>query len=205
MAFATLDDLKPLLLTPLASGAPTTRAEALLEQAARRIRAYTRRTFVKVTDDVIVIRSVGSKVRLPQTPVIAVTAVKLIDYLGNRYPIPTYGFDAIDTVDLAFYDLVLNLPTILAFNTTWNGSVEITYSHGYDTVPEDIVALNAELVARILNSPLNGMSGVRSSTTGPYSVTVDPTTGGGGIITLTDDDKAMLGRFKRLQAAVELR
>ena len=201
-AFASIDDVTGYALTTL-SDAQQARAEKLLLVAANKIRSYTRQNFdhATTTDKV---RAIGNLVRLPQRPVIAVTGVKLIDYLGNEWPVPAYGFDGIDRLDLALYGTVLNLPEAVSLEGYWSGTVEVTYEHGYLAVPQEIVDLNAELVARIFNSPTQGVVGVRSQGVGPYNVSLDPATGG-GMIVLTAEDKATLDRYRSFGQTVELR
>jgi hypothetical protein len=202
-AFASFTDVRALCLNDL-TGTQSARATKLLDQAADRIRAYTRRTFTLETSTVK-LRAIGSVIVLPQKPVIAVTGLSLIDYLGNEFAVPVFGFDQIDRIDLTFYGAVLNLPEALSFQGEWSGTVKVTYEHGYAEIPKDVANLNAELVARIFNSPLQGMTGIRSQTVGPYGVGIDTTGAGGGVIALTDDDKTLLKKYRRAQQAVELR
>ncbi len=201
-AFADITDVEALCVTAL-SPDQQARAEILLDRAANRIRAYTGQTFdLDTTTDVL--RSLGSIVKLPQLPVVSVDAVQMMDYLGHRYPVPVFGFDGIDRIDLATYGVVLNLPeVVLSLDAVWGGSVEVTYTHGYVVVPAEIVDLNAELVARVYNSPAGEQTGIRSQGVGPYSVGYDPATGG-GVFSLTPDDKAVLDRYRIFGATVEL-
>lgn len=200
-AWASLDDLEALCLAPL-TPEQEARAEKLLARAANRIRAYTGQTFDKVqTTDTL--RALGSIVRLPQAPVVSIEAVQVIDYLGTAFPVPVFGWDSLDRLDLAAYGAVLNLPEALSLDALWSGAVKVTYTHGYDPVPAEIVDLNAELVARVYNSPAGEQTGIRSQGVGPYSVGYDPATGG-GVLTLTPDDKAVLDRYRDFGATVEL-
>lgn len=202
MAFATIDDVEALCIGTL-SATQEDQADALLEQAANKIRAYTGQTF-DLTSTTDTLRAVGSIVRLPQRPVISVDSVQLIDTLGNTYALPVYGFDGIDRLDLAYYGQVLNLPEEIALDGGWAGTVKVTYQHGYSDVPADLQALNAELVARIFNAPTQGAVGIRSQSTGPYNVSYDPAYAG-GVVILTDDDKVTLNRYRRNVRTMELR
>lgn len=199
-AFAEIGDVEVLCLSPL-SDAQSARAEILLDRAANRIRAYTGQTFdlVQTTDT---LRSLGSIVKLPQLPVVSLDAVEVIDYLGTAYPVPVFGFDQIDRIDLATYGAVLNLPeVVLSSDAIWCGSVKVTYTHGYEEIPADVVDLNADLVARIFNSPAGEQVGVRSQGVGPYSVSLDTA---GGQLALTAGDMAVLDRYRIFGATVEL-
>lgn len=200
-AWASTEDVQALCVTTLTDD-QTARAEKLLDRAANRIRAYTGQTFDKATTT-DVLRSLGSVVKLPQLPVISIDGVRIIDYLGTSYPVPVFGFDQIDRIDLATYGVVLNLPEAISLDGLWSGTVDVTYTHGYDPVPAEIVDLNAELVARVYNSPAGEQTGIRSQGVGPYSIGYDPATGG-GVMSLTPDDKAMLDRYRIFGATVEL-
>src|SRR4029077_4978197 len=125
-AFADISDVEALCLSPL-STEQTARAEILLDRAANRIRAYTGQSFdlVQTTD---VLRSLGSVVKLLQLPVASVDAVKIIDFLGVSYPVPVFGFDQVDRIDLASYGVILNLPEAISLNAQWSGTVEVTYT-----------------------------------------------------------------------------
>lgn len=202
MAFADPDDVQARCLATLSS-TDQDRAAVLLDDAARKIVAYTRRTFTRATSSVT-LRAMGGTVIIPNRPVLAITDVKLVDFLGNQFTVPAFGFDQIDRIDLSYYGLVLNLPESLSFNSEWSGTVIVTYDHGYDPIPDDIVSVNADMVARIFNSVGGGMVGVGGVTTGPYSVTASRTTTT-GVVTITDDDRLILNQYRTPARAVELR
>lgn len=201
-AYASLGDVQMFTLNE-PTPAQSARIPALLDQATARINAYIRRDLNK-TQTTSILRSVGAVCTLPKTPVLSVDSVKLIDYLGRAWDVPVFGFDSIDRLDLSFYNAVVNLPAVM-LDATWSGSVEVTYTHGYDQIPQEIVDLTAELVARVLNSPMQGVTGVRGQTVGPYSVQIDSSGAGGGLISLTPDDKQLLAKYRRKPQAVELR
>lgn len=171
-----------------------TRASTLLNRASQLIRSYTGLTFTLVTDDVAVMRITAGRVRLPQRPVTAVSKVALVGYDGvQRYTVP-FIWDGLDEVTMFGDYLVLNLPEIL--HDVYTHTAEITYSHGYATVPDDIRDLTAEVVARVYQSP--STPGVQYQTAGPFSVRVADGYGSGQVV-LTDADKQLLddGGYRR--------
>lgn len=189
-------------LTPLAQstdvqnalGRPLTADEQarvgfLLDRASQKIRAWSRLEFTQQLGDVKVLRIVKSTIRLPQRPVTAVSKVQLIGFDGVlRYPVP-FQWDGLDKI-LFYADYqVLNLPEILLnANTT---TAEVTYDHGYATIPDDVVDKTVELVIRCLMAPL--APGVQSVQTGPMGYRI--AAGYGALPVLTADDQADLKAY----------
>lgn len=200
-SFAQVPDVEALCLSALTADQQS-RAEVLLKQAANRIRSYTRQPFdLQTSTDTL--RAIGAVVYLPKRPVVSISSVQIIDYLGNAYPVPTFGFDQIDRLDLTLYGGILNLPEALSLDGLWTGTVKVTYEHGYSVIPDEVVELNAEMVARIFNSPAQGAVGVRSQTMGPYNVSLDASMGL-GVVTLTPDDKEILDKYRNFGATIQL-
>lgn len=190
---AQQSDVETNLGRPLTAD-ETTRVPALLSRASQLIRSYTGLSFTLVSNDVVVLRMAYGRVRLPQRPVTDVTSVKLVGYDGKqRYAIP-FIWDGLDVVTLTGDLQVINLPEIL--HDVYATTAEITYSHGYSTVPDDVRDLTAEVVARVYQSP--GSPGVQYQTAGPFSVRLAAGYGSGQVM-LTADDKQLLddGGYRR--------
>ena len=165
------------------------RVDFLLNRASQKIRAWAKLNFTQVLGDTRVLRIVNSKVTLPERPVTAVSKVQLVGFDGVlRYAVP-YQWDGLNTV-LFYSDMqVLNLPEILLdANTT---TAEVTYDHGFEQVPDDVVDKCAEMVVRCLMAPL--APGVQSVQTGPMGYRI--AAGFGALPVLTDDDKADLRAY----------
>jgi len=74
-------------------------------------------------------------------------------------------------------------------NGTWPTdlrSIEVTYTHGYATIPALIVSITAKLAGRMLDVP----AAVRQETIGAYSVSYTPAT-------LQADELVLLDTYKR--------
>jgi hypothetical protein len=169
--------------------AEATRITSLLANASRLIRGYCRQDFTAATSTSVLRISAG-RIRLPQRPVTAVTAVKLVGYDGtSRYPVP-FIWDGLDEIVMMGDLLVVNLPEIL--QDVYATTAEVDYSHGYATIPEDVVELCAQIVARVYQSPA-GTAGVSFQQAGPFSVRVADGYGSGQVA-LTQDDKDYLSR-----------
>ena len=179
------------------------RVEALLNDASALVRSYTRQAFVESTDDVVVLRVAGGQLTLPQRPVTAVTKVEVI---GGSEALPDFTladwlWDGIDTVRIGDGACVINLPEVWWDDDGYPGTFRVTYSHGYASVPEDIVAVVCAMVLRAYNNPQN----LRSETVGSYSVTYAvPATGESLGINLTRYERQALDKYRRKATTIKL-
>lgn len=185
---ATAEDVEAVLGSPVD---PTT-ADRLSEMASAVVERYCRRGFSLVEDDEIVVSVTDGVLRLPAPPVVEVTSI--VDPDGSTVDPDTY------TVTLASGLVTLDWTTVdwcPPFHTRgWAcGDYEITYTHGYDPVPDDVVFVVASMVARQITNP----QGYSSETLGDYSFT-----GASGGLTISADDKALLGPYKRRSFSVPM-
>jgi len=178
---ATEDDVETELTRALTS-AEAVRVAGLLTQASRLVRRKTRQTFTLATST-DVLRITHSEIRLPQRPVTAVSEVALVGYDGvTTYPVP-FVWDGLDMVTLFGEQQVLNLPELLKDYAA--STAAVTYTHGYSTIPDDVVGITARMVARVYLAP--GTPGVSYQSTGPFSYRV--TDGyNPGLVTLAQED-----------------
>lgn len=129
-AFATHSDLATRLGIVL-SGAEQTRATALLGLASDVIRRAARQDIDQNTST-ITVRGAAGRVLLPQRPVISVDTV---------------------TLDGTTQDFTLDGDYLAGY---WSGQdLEITYTHGFDPVPDAIKAICLEAVTRVWVNPGN--------------------------------------------------
>lgn len=140
----------------------------LLERASARVRGYTKQTISRVTDDVVTLPVIGRTVRLPQRPADKPTRVKIggVVFLENT----AWTWDAV-------YQRITHLnPYIVSANFTgWTQAherqVEVTYSHGYVTVPEELKEVVCAIASRLASATSGMEGGVRSEAVGGVSVT----------------------------------
>jgi len=139
-----------------------------------------------------VLRESAGVVRLPKRPVTAVSSVVLIGLDGTPdITIVGWGWDGLDVVDVSGWDTVMvNLPEWVNDRAWLPATYRVTYTHGYDEVPPDVVAVVCGMVGRTMAAPSTS-SGITSETIGSYSYrTSEP--GMGVTVTLTGADKATL-------------
>lgn len=206
---ATPDDLAARLGRCL-STEEMTRATALIADASALVRAYTRQEFDHVADDEVVLRPVGTVLRLPQRPV---TAVVKVEALGGgvvpdlTLPVGTWAWDGADKVDIwpPGTSVWLTLPERWS-DVGWPvGAYRVTYSHGHASPPPEVVAVVCGMALRVLLSP-SMVEGLVSERIGQYNYQMQQGTGTtGAVVRLTDADRVALARYRRTATTVQVR
>lgn len=171
------------------------RARVLLADASALVRRHTRQHLSYVEHDRVVLRPVDEQLRLPQRPihtvaeVVAVSSPPAVDL-----PVTGWSFDGRETVQLECARLQLSLPAgRLEEVCAYPGTYRVTYSHGYQPVPDDIVGVVCAVVARTLTAPA-AAAGVISETIGAYSYRLTDTAAAGasvGVQLLSADTDAL--------------
>lgn len=208
-SLATVDDLEARIgreLTPEEAA----RAEALLADASALVRGYTGRDFGLVEDDEITLRPVGTRVRLPQRPVHTVSRVVATggsDAVPDvALPVGAWTWDGIDQVDIWPPDTswLLSLPETWADGTLVD-TYRVTYTHGYDPVPADVVAVVCAMVLRTLLAP-SPIAGMVSERIGQYTYQLQQASGSvGATVAMTTEDRTALTRYRRTATTVQTR
>lgn len=182
------------------------RVATLLADASTVVRSYTRKTFTVATTTEN-IRPVGDRIRLRQTPVTAVSAVGIVNTLqsGNLLALPlgAWIWDGGEEIWIGAINTVINLPDdvshLLQYQTPL---MQVTWSHGYATVPDGVVTVVCSMVCRVLDTP--GPTSAPSTTVGALSYRLS-TTAQDGVMGLTDGELRMLTPYRRSGTTVELR
>jgi len=175
--------------------AQTSRAGALLVDASAKVRGFCRQTFTLIEDDAVVLRPVGTLLRLPQRPVLDVTAVVAVGCNGlPDLPLAGWCWDGADKVDVA----ALNSGTFVSLPAWWDDldrhavTYRVTYDHGYAEIPEDVVAVVCAMVNRTLTAP-SMVEGMVSEGIGQYRYQLQQGGGSAGTsVRLTGEDRQAL-------------
>ena len=188
--FATVADLAAATQSEPNAGS----AELALASASALIRSWTKQTITRVVDDVVTLRVLTEcELVLTQRPVISVSQVRvnslvLQDWVlaGDRL-LRTGGWR--------------RLPGTTTYPDP--GLVEVTYTHGYEQVPDDVRAVCLDLAALTLTNP----RGLRESERQiddwrQRDVYATETLGSG---TLSSAHKEMLASYRRRIGTVGLR
>lgn len=184
---ATSADLEAYLQRSIDAG----QAEMALRLASAVVRGYTGQQISFVASDVMVLEGGGPTVILPQRPVVVdednpITVVELAEY----------GRAALTMREDLTYRRYQD--ELRRYCGTWSPRVQVTYSHGYATVPGDIVAAVLDIAGRSLTNP----SGLRSVTIDDYSRTYASETFGGA--SLSAANKLTLANYRRAAATTRL-
>jgi hypothetical protein len=175
----------------------TDRVTRLLAWASAAVRRYCRQDLSLVTDDVATVLSPGTAViTMAQRPVVAVASVDVGSVWGSwHWPAARhFTWDAFGRLER--HD-----------GLTWglrHAPVTVTYTHGYDPVPDDLVALVAGKVAGFLSSSGANPGGLKSLQVGAMSETYanaagSPAALGPGALTEAEQDALMAAGY-RLQS-----
>lgn len=188
-ALATLAQLQARLSTDISN---TTRAMFLLDDASAAVRAYTGQDFTQATTTER-LKVKRGKVRLPQRPVTAVSAVE--DVNNNTI---LFEWTAGDRVKIQ--------PNLDRFSyVPWQEGIEwvdVTYTHGYTTVPDDIVMVVCQIAGRAYGTSPDA-SAMGSEGIGSYSYS----TGGAaasGAAGMLAPERAVLDRYRRHVSSTSL-
>lgn len=183
MAFATAEDVATVIQRDL-SAAETATVEFLLELATAVISSYTGQLFVEDTSTVVLTPRRG-KIRLPQRPVSAVTSV----VSASGFPV-FYEFDGVGTIT-ASPILIANGPDEGTLGTS---PLTITYTHGYETIPDDIRAVTVQVASRAFGMPPD-KAGVQQESLVSYSYSVGAAAAQGPIGLLAGE-RLVLDRYR---------
>lgn len=190
----TVDDVEARLGRTLTVD-ETARADALIADVSAAVRFRTRQQLTEATSTDVRLRVRRGRIRLPQRPVTAVTAVT--DIAGNPLMFTWLGDDVVQ--------VQTNLD---AFSCVpWrNGiaAVDVTYTHGYadDELPDVLVGVCCSIFARAIGRDPRD-AGVTTEQVAGYSYTLG-SAGAAGAFGLLPDERTILDSFRRPAGFVQI-
>lgn len=158
-----------------------------LQRASARIRGYTRQEISAGSSTHIVIGQ--KRYLLPQRPVKSITSVT--DHHGNVLPDSAWHLDG------QFLHLPVNGTPWIANGPCWGGekgAFRVTYDHGFDTLPDELVELVCSVANRIQNAPAGLGLGARTEQAGGETITWGADAFG-AVTDLTKAEKTVLDRI----------
>lgn len=203
---ATVDQLAARLRQTLD---PVEATQALTD-ASGLVRAISQQTISFVADDTVILVGGDRKLRLPQRPAVVddahpLTIVERGVFGGIDIPMIEHrDFERVGNELTRGYPWYWNNNTRLMgwpYNRPlgiWGPRVEVTYSHGYQVIPDDIVAIVLDVAQIIWTNP----AGLRSMTVGGYSETYAMETLGKDMV---ENIKVKLGATGRRRGAFSVR
>lgn len=194
--FATVAQVELVIQQPIVGADKIAAAEFALLTVSAAIRNYCHQQIDLVADDAIVLDALSRSglIFLPEMPVVAVSEV-----VENGVPLVV----ADDYLLLASGGLYrVRRPWYFGLQT-----LAVTYTHGYDPIPDDIMTVTARAASRLYQAGLRaaesaGVPGVVSKTLGDFSVTfggesmVEGTMGASGARVLLLSEKDLLNRYR---------
>lgn len=174
------------------------RATALLEDASAIVRGYTRQYFSRVLNDVVTLAVSGGKIVLPQRPADKPTVVARVDGTGP-YPTSAWFWGGVGVVEFGTPSWVANGGSYVSSPP----AAIVTYSHGYTTIPGDVVAIVCQMVGRVIDSGI-ASPGLDTESIDDYRAHM----GAGllsGSVALAPDEKLSLDRYRKRNGSVQLR
>jgi len=212
---ATTDDVAAILQRTLTTQ-EVTYATRLIEMASAMVRRYTRQDLTAATADVVNLPGTwGHTITLPQRPVTAVTSVvingatpafaswKLIGdelFIGTGSFQPDYG-SSLWGGPSGLWGPAGSSTGPQATGASWQGpqgSVTVTYDHGYAVIPDEITNEVAGMAALQMSSPV----GIDREVIGGYQAVYAKSPVGG--MSLTAETKAVLNFYRRRNASVSI-
>jgi hypothetical protein len=192
---ATQDDLKGRLGRDL-TAEEEARASALLSDASALVRDFTRQEFTAVVADVIILRPVGSLLRLPQRPVTAVTTVEAVAPDGtSTAEMSFWSWDGRDKIDLTYATYSADFTDPAWRDRRQPDTYQVTYDHGDDTIPHIVMATVCAMVLRTLLSP-SMTTGMVAERIGAYNYQLQQGAGAAGAtVVMTAADEKALARY----------
>lgn len=185
---ATLPELQARLTT-LITADQEERAYALLADVSAAVRAYTGQEIEESTDSNKRLRVRNGVVRLPQRPVTAVASIT--DEDGNTVGYTWDGLDRLRVDSRPIDGFERNYSLTFPYRVD---TVLVTYTHGFSTIPADIVAVVCQIAARAIGSPATE-SGITQEALGAYSYSRGGAAGAGPFGLLADE-RAVLDRYR---------
>lgn len=206
--FASSDDLAARLGVTF-TDAEAARADLLLQRATGIIQRETKQTIALVTGDVYTRPGdYSSRVRLPERPVVSVSSVVLNGVAMGIGPDDPAGENCyLDRDEL----VRLNWNAVIqdsSFGLPWAGfgfpwwDLVVTYTHGWETIPEPAPTVCLEAVVRVWVNP----GSVARQTMGNVQTVYDNMRFSPTGLVLTDDERNALNEvFRRHQNSSALR
>lgn len=189
---ASLTDLEDQLGRALTDPDDMARAETLLSKASARAITYMGQEIAagSSTSQVKVRNRIA---RLPQRPVTAVSTV--VDLDGNSVEFTWLNEDRVQIGNRFIHDNFEFEP--------WRNpllEVRVTYTHGYSTIPPDIVAVVCQMAARAFGRPAED-TGLQQESIAGYSYSVGAAAAAGPVGMMADE-KAALDAYRRVGGVI---
>ena len=162
------------------------RLPSILKDASAAVRNYTHQEFtLGTTTERLRVRR--GTVRLPQRPVVSVASV--VNVAGGSAPFQWDGLDTLCTTGRGF-DTFGWEPFLVAPRV-----VDVTYTHGYNPIPDDIIGVVCSISIRALGRKPED-AGLTSESIAGYSYSIGAAGAAGGFGMLQDERNVLDGYLR---------
>lgn len=189
---------------PAGITADPTRTAVLLQDASAIARRIAKQTFTVATTTEKV-QPISYRLKLAEAPVRSITSVS-IQLPGQTapQPFPNWYWPGDNEVWLMYEGQVINLPEAVTTLMQWQTPpCFVLYEHGYDTVPDDVVAVVASMVVRTVTAP--SMGGVVSENVGEYGYRLSDAAAQGSLALTKAEEDILTSYRPKHKNVIELR
>ena len=152
-------------------------AEGYFRRASARVRGYTRQNITSATSTI----SLRSPFLLPERPVTSVSSITYTDADGSTATL---------TADT---DYTIEGQYVIAPDYQYK-YLTVTYTHGFETLPDELVEVVCAVAARMAATPSGLASGIASESADGEQITYG-SDAFGGVTELTSAEKRVLDRI----------
>lgn len=174
------------------------RSAAVLRDASAAFRRAAGNQIISQETSTISVAPYGGRIRLPQYPVTAISSV--VNTASQAVTFVWY---------LGWYEVVVDSSALLnsweiePFRySTPTVPVTVTYTHGYDPVPDDVIGVVCSLATRALGQTPDA-GGIVQEALGGYSYSVGSAAAQGGFGML-DSERAIAESYRRPAAPISM-
>lgn len=164
------------------------RLTAVLDDVSAAIRSYTGQTISRATTTER-LKITGLGLYLPQRPIVSVASVKTTAAL--TLPFEWYGGDRVSVEPL--------WTTSAPRTGQW---IDVTYTHGYDPVPDDVIAVACQVAIRALAVPIDSTV-IQQESIGGYSHSLGGAAANGALGLLLGE-RQILNTYRRRTRTLQL-
>jgi hypothetical protein len=187
------------------------RVNALLADGSAIIRRYCREDFVFYPADTVKLVADGGIINMglwePIASIDSVIALSGVEGIPD-IPVTWFNFDHVDKIYITSpaYSGIINIPEYWYEETFWWGSsFEVGGSHGYQTTPDDVMAVLCTAIISELSTPTMSAT-LMSESIGAYSYSMRRTSGAGLNAALLDAGmKTALADYRQTTGTLKVR
>lgn len=168
---ATIDDVEARLGRTITDD-EALRVDALLADASAAVRGWTGQTFTREEQTATFWHKDGC----------------------DEFTLAGKDVSTVSAVDADDATVEVEQVTANRWKASWTGALTVTFTAGWDPIPDDIIAVVAQVVCRALGVQADA-TGITQETTGPFSVSYGAA-GASGALGFMASEQQVLNRYR---------